>query len=64
LIPKPPHPTHKAIFAASQAHSTRFAPEMRLLLGHEVIVAPAGCAEAMYVDCHPGTGLMPYLRAD
>jgi hypothetical protein len=37
---------------------------MRLLLGHEVIVAPAGCAAAMYVNCHPGTGLMPYLRAD
>lgn len=57
------HPTHKAIFAASQAHSTRFAPEMRLLLGHEVAVAPSGGAEAMYVGCHPDTGLMPYFRA-
>ena len=56
------HPTHKAIFAASQAHAVRFAPEMRLLLGHEVAVAPAGGAEAMYVNCHPETGLMPYFR--
>jgi len=56
------HPTHKAIFAASQAHSTRFAPEMRLLLGHEVVVAPAGCAGAMYIGCHPDTGLLPYFR--
>lgn len=57
------HPTHKEIFAASQAHATRFAPEMRLLLGHEVVVAPSGCAEAMYVNCHPDTGLMPYFEA-
>lgn len=57
------HPTHKAIFAASQAHSTRFAPNMRLLLGHEVVVAPSGCAEAMYVGCHSDTGLMPYFQA-
>ena len=56
------HPTHKAIFAASQAHSTRFAPEMKLLLGHEVVVAPSECAEAMYVGCHPDTGLMPYFK--
>jgi hypothetical protein len=56
------HPTHKAIYAASQAHATRFAPKMRLLLGHEVVVAPAGCADAMYVGCHPDTGLMPYFQ--
>lgn len=56
------HPTHAAIFEASQAHATRFAPEMRLLLSHEVVVAPAGCAEAMYIDCHPETGLMPFFQ--
>ena len=57
------HPTHKAIFDATHAHAARFAPEMRLLLGHEVIVAPAGGAEAMYVGCHGDTGLMPYFEA-
>ncbi len=57
------HPTHKAIFDATHAHAARFAPEMRLLLGHEVIVAPAGGAEAVYVGCHGDTGLMPYFEA-
>lgn len=57
------HHTHKAIFDATHEHAARFAPEMRLLLGHEVIVAPAGGAEAFYVGCHPDTGLMPYFRA-
>ena len=57
------HPTHAAIFAASQAHATRFAPKMELLLSHEVVVAPAGCAQAMYVDCHQETGLMPFFQA-
>jgi hypothetical protein len=56
------HPTHKAIFDATHAHAARFAPDMRLLLGHEVVVAPAGGAEAMYVGCHPQTGLMPYFE--
>jgi hypothetical protein len=55
------HPTHKAIFQATHEHAARFAPEMRLLLGHEVIVAPAGGAHALYVGCHPDTGLMPYF---
>ena len=57
------HPTHKAIFEATHQHAARFAADMRLLLGHEVIVAPAGGAEAVYVDCHPATGLMPYFDA-
>ncbi len=57
------HPTHKAIFDATHEHAARFAPDMRLLLGHEVVVAPAGGAEAMYVGCHPQTGLMPYFEA-
>ena len=57
------HPTHKAIFDATHAHAARFAPEMRLLLGHEVIVAPAGGAWASYAGCHDDTGLMPYFEA-
>jgi aldoxime dehydratase len=57
------HPTHKAIFEATHEHAARFAPEMRLLLGHEVIVAPAGGARAMYVGCHTDTGLMPWFAA-
>lgn len=57
------HPTHQAIFDATHAHATRYAPEMRLLLGHEVAVAPAGGAEAMYAGCHPETGLLPWFGA-
>jgi hypothetical protein len=48
---------------ATHEHAARFAPEMRLLLGHEVIVAPAGGARARYVGCHSDTGLMPYFPA-
>jgi hypothetical protein len=57
------HPTHQAIFDATHAHAARFAPEMRLLLGHEVVVAPAGGAWAIYSGCHPETGLMPWFGA-
>lgn len=57
------HPTHAAIFAAGQAHSVRFAPNQKLLPGHEVAVTMAGAAEGIYLKCHARTGLLPFLPA-
>jgi phenylacetaldoxime dehydratase/aldoxime dehydratase len=57
------HPTHQAIYAASQRHAARFGADMRLLLSHEVVVVPPGGARARYVGCDPATGLLAYLPA-
>lgn len=57
------HPTHEAIFAAFGAHAARFAPDVRVLLGHEIVVVPEGAGEAVYRNCREGTGLAPALAS-
>ena len=56
-------PTHEAIFNAFGAHAARFAPDVRVLLGHEISVCPPGGGRARYRGCRPDTGLLPVAHA-
>lgn len=55
------HPTHEDIFSRFGAMAAALDFKIGTLLGHEVYVVPAGAAEAVYVNCHPATGLLPFL---
>lgn len=56
------HPTHLAIFNEFLAMATELGDSMRLRLWHEVFVLPAqGGHEFEYVNCHPATGLIPFI---
>jgi aldoxime dehydratase len=54
------HPTHLAIFEEFLAMATELGPAMRLRLWHEVYVLPRGAGRFEYLNCHPGTGLLPF----
>lgn len=57
------HPTHLAIFVDFLAMAAEFGPAMRLRLWHEVFVLPGGGGHAFeYLNCHPGTGLLPFFE--
>lgn len=53
------HPTHLAIFNAFLEVAPRYGPDMQSRYWHEVSVLPAAGQWAEYVNCAPGTGLMP-----
>jgi len=55
------HPTHAAIFAAMFKHSKKFHFDVRVLLGHEVLVVPESGVRAEYHNCHNGTGFLPFF---
>ncbi len=55
------HPTHEDIFSRFGAMAAALDFKVGTLLGHEVYVVPAGAAEAVYVNCHPATGLLPFV---
>ncbi|WP_213571161.1 phenylacetaldoxime dehydratase family protein [Rhodococcus sp. USK13] len=57
------HPRHLAILAKVAEHAQSFNGEMRLNLGHEVVVVPAGGVYAEYNNCHPETGFLPFFSA-
>lgn len=57
------HPTHLAIFNEFLAMAGQLGPDMRLRLWHEVYVVPAGGGHLFeYLNCHPATGLIPFLE--
>jgi hypothetical protein len=55
------HKTHAAIYGGVFKLMQRFDFQMRLNLGHEVAVVPAAGAILEYVNCHPGTGFLPFF---
>ncbi|MDX3233839.1 phenylacetaldoxime dehydratase family protein [Streptomyces sp. ME19-01-6] len=55
------HPTHLAILQSFGELARHFAPDVTVVLGHEVYVVPAGGARAEYLNCHDRTGLLPFL---
>jgi aldoxime dehydratase len=57
------HPTHLRIFDRFLAMAAELGPAMRLRLWHEVFVLPRGAGRFEYLNCHPGTGLLPFLEA-
>jgi aldoxime dehydratase len=55
------HPTHLAILKSFGELATHFAPDVTVVLGHEVYVVPKGGARAEYLNCHERTGLLPFF---
>jgi hypothetical protein len=55
------HPTHLAILKSFGELAAHFAPDVTVVLGHEVYVVPEGGARAEYVNCHDRTGLLPFF---
>jgi aldoxime dehydratase len=58
------HPTHAAIFNAMFTHSKKFAFDVQVLLGHEVLVLPKSGLRAEYHNCHNATGFLPFFDAE
>ncbi|MEL7030359.1 MAG: phenylacetaldoxime dehydratase family protein, partial [Pseudomonadota bacterium] len=58
------HPTHAAIFRGVFEYMHRYNFDVRLNLGHEVIVVPEGRGVMDYNNCHPDTGFLPFFEAE
>jgi aldoxime dehydratase len=58
------HPTHLAIFSKFLAMVSEHGSDLKLKLWHEVSVLPAADQIFEYVNCHPGTGLLPYFPSE
>jgi aldoxime dehydratase len=55
------HPTHHRILGDFWTGLVQpFAADLRLLLWHEVHVAAPDSVRMAYVNCHPGTGVLPH----
>lgn len=57
------HPTHLAIFTRAMAEREKYGDRLELRTYHEVYVLEAGAGRFDYVNCHPWTGLLPYVDA-
>jgi aldoxime dehydratase len=55
------HPTHLAIFSKFLMMVREHGADLKLKLWHEVSVLPPTGQIFEYVNCHPGTGLLPYF---
>jgi aldoxime dehydratase len=55
------HQTHLAIYRHAIAMNRKFKAQRQFVSWHELFVVPAATFE--YVNCHAGTGLLPYLPA-
>jgi hypothetical protein len=55
------HPSQLAIFRGALEHATQFGVQRKLRTWHEVGVLNAGDGAFEYVNCHPNTGLIPFL---
>lgn len=58
------HPTHLAIFSKFLTMAREHGADLKLKLWHEVSVLPATGQVFEYVNCHPGTGLLPYFPSE
>jgi hypothetical protein len=58
------HPTHHAIFARFAGLVRRRQFKFDLRLWHEVSVLPGAGQVFEYINCHNGTGLLPYFPAE
>jgi aldoxime dehydratase len=58
------HPTHLAIFAKFLTMVRAHGKELKLKLWHEVSVLPAAGQVFKYINCHHGTGLLPYFPCE
>lgn len=58
------HPTHLAIFSRFLTMARQHGADLKLRLWHEVSVLPAAGQVFEYINCHPGTGLLPYFPSE
>ena len=55
------HATHAAIFDAAITRYRDYGARNQLRTWHEVFVLPEGGQRFEYLNCHPGTGLLPWF---
>lgn len=53
------HPTHKAIFGVAMRYLGEHGGSGHLKLTHEVFVVEKAQGHFRYINCHPGTGVLP-----
>ncbi|MGV7030882.1 phenylacetaldoxime dehydratase family protein [Methylobacterium symbioticum] len=58
------HATHAAIFRAAIQRYRHYGPRNQLRTWHEVFVLPEEGQRFEYVNCDPGTGLLPWFEAE
>jgi len=58
------HPTHLAIFSKFLNMAREYGADLKLKLWHEVSVLTAAGQIFEYINCHPGTGLLPYFPTE
>lgn len=59
------HRTHHKIFHGIHAHSLRFGKQTsKVRTWHEVGILNPGEVEFEYINCHPRTGLLPFVEID
>lgn len=57
------HISHKAIFGAAIARYQKYGATNQLRTWHEVYVLPREAQHFEYINCHGGTGLLPWFDA-
>jgi aldoxime dehydratase len=57
------HSSHHAIFSSAMARYKKYGPRNQLRTWHEVYVLPESGNAFDYVNCSPGTGLLPWFDA-
>jgi len=58
------HPSHLAIFHGAIDHATAFGAGRKLRTWHEVSVLKQGEAAFEYVNCHPATGVIRFVKLE
>lgn len=58
------HGSHAAIFTAAIKRYRHYGAANQLRTWHEVYVLPEGEQQIEYLNCHPETGLLPWLDAE
>jgi aldoxime dehydratase len=56
------HPTHLEIFQGFLKHAQSFNFQIKVVLGHEVVIVPSGNLDLEYANCHPATGFLGWFN--
>jgi hypothetical protein len=58
------HPTHAAIHGSVFKFAQTYGFDIQLNLGHEVAIVPKEGFRAIYNNCHPDTGFLPFFETE
>lgn len=58
------HPTHAAIHGSVFKFAQTYGFDIQLNLGHEVAIVPKDGFRAVYNNCHPDTGFLPFFETE